>query len=89
RFQDSAWFHAFIHGFERRLEHAAAEGPEVYLDNLSNPSIKALLIASLFERLDRPVVVVCPDPQTAVKYEFELNQFLSRGLRLDGPPKSV
>jgi transcription-repair coupling factor (superfamily II helicase) len=77
RFLDTAWFHEFIRGFESRLNHPSGEPPEAHLENLANPSIKALAIAALFERLHQPVIVVCPDPQTAVKYEFELNQFLS------------
>lgn len=89
-FQDTKWFHTFIHGFETRLNHRAADAPEAHLENLANPSIKALLLASMFERLAQPIIVVCPDPQTAIKYEFELNQFLaSHSVLLNDAPKKV
>lgn len=77
RFLETDWFHTFARSFEARLHHRTAEAPEAHLENLSNPSIKALVIAAAFERLNQPLIVVCPDPQTAVKYEFELNQFLT------------
>ncbi len=77
RFMDTPWFHEFMRGFEARLHGPAADAAEAHLENLANPSIKALVVAALFEHLNQPVVVVCPDPQTAVKYEFELKQFLS------------
>src|SRR5690348_9853396 len=77
RFMDTPWFHEFMRGFEARLHGPASDAAEAHLENLANPSIKALVVAALFERLNQPVVVVCPDPQTAVKYEFELKQFLS------------
>jgi transcription-repair coupling factor (superfamily II helicase) len=70
---DSGWFQQFSRGFEARLQQEQAE---LHLENLANPSVKALVIAALFERLQRPVIVVCPDPQVAAKYEFELNYFL-------------
>jgi transcription-repair coupling factor (superfamily II helicase) len=82
RFTGSEWFGDLSRNFEARLGHTASEAAELHLENLANPSIKALVIASMFRRFQaqgvaRPVIVVCPDPQTAVKYEFELNQFLS------------
>lgn len=73
----TAWFADALQRFETRLLNASNDLPELHLENLGNPSVKALLIASLYRRLQRPVVVVCPDPQTAVKYEFELNQLLT------------
>jgi transcription-repair coupling factor (superfamily II helicase) len=76
RFMDTAWFKNLVSSFETRLNQPGSLTPETHLENLANPSIKAMMIASLYERLDRPVVVVCPDPQTAVKYEFELKQYL-------------
>lgn len=80
RFMETPWFHDFMRGFEARLNSQAGEAPEAHLENLSNPSIKALVMGTLFERLSRPVIVVCPDPQTAVKYEFELKQFLGENI---------
>jgi transcription-repair coupling factor (superfamily II helicase) len=77
RFLETDWFHQFVRNFEARLHNPSAGFPESHLENLSNPSIKALTIAATFERLNQPLIVVCPDPQTAVKYEFELNQFLT------------
>lgn len=77
RFMATDWFHDFVRGFEARLHNRSVETPEAHLENLANPSIKALTIASTFERLNHPLVVVCADPQTAIKYEFELNQLLT------------
>ncbi len=77
RFMETDWFHQFVRNFEAKLHHPSAILPEAHLENLAHPSIKALTIAATFERLNQPIVVVCPDPQTAVKYEFELNQFLT------------
>lgn len=59
-----------------RLVRQPAEADEVHFENLANPSVKALLAASVFHRLQKPVVLVCPDPQTARKYQFELAQLL-------------
>lgn len=73
RFLESNWFQQFAQRFEARLNR---DGAESHLENLANPSVKALTIAALFERLQRPLVVVCPDPQVAMKYEFELGHFL-------------
>ena len=67
-------FHRFARGFEVRLAHERAEA---HLDNLANPSVKALVIAAMLTHFQRPLVVVCPDPQVAAKYEFELNRFLT------------
>ncbi len=75
RFTETAWFQDFFRGFQARL--GQGETAESFVQNLANPSVKALLIASVFDRLQRPVVVVCPDPAVAIKYEFELCQFLS------------
>jgi transcription-repair coupling factor (superfamily II helicase) len=50
---------------------------ETHLDNLANPSVKALLVAATFKLLKQPVVVICPDAHAAQKYQFELHQVLS------------
>ncbi len=50
---------------------------EAHLESLSNPSVKALTIAAMFQHLKRPLMVVCPDPQHAIKYHYELSQYLS------------
>ena len=78
RFSESAWFADWLARFEARL----GKGAESYFENLANPSVKALLLAAVHRKLKRPLVVVCPDPSIAIKYEFELNQFLSDG-RMD------
>jgi transcription-repair coupling factor (superfamily II helicase) len=74
QFMNSEWFRRFASGFEVRLPQGQAEAA---LENLANPSVKALAIAALFERLRRPFIVVCPDPQVAAKYQFEINHFLT------------
>lgn len=79
RFTETPWFQDFFRGFEARL--GKPDVAESFIENLANPSIKSLLVASVFERLQRPVVVVCPDPSVSIKYEFELCQFLSDGRR--------
>lgn len=76
RFAQSDWFQAFARRFETHHQQTPGQA-EACLENLANPSVKALVTAALFERLEQPMIIVCPDPQTTVKYEFELNQFLS------------
>lgn len=83
QFMESDWFTEQVRRFAAQLpeETGRANGdvapPELYLENLANPSVKALLIAAFYERLERPLIVVCPDAQSAVKYEFELEPMLS------------
>jgi transcription-repair coupling factor (superfamily II helicase) len=78
QFMESDWFADCVKRVEGRLAQGDAAPPELYLESLSNPSIKALLIAAFYQRLDRPLIVVCPDSQTAVKYEFELEPMLGQ-----------
>jgi transcription-repair coupling factor (superfamily II helicase) len=80
RFVDSPWFAETARRFSSFLGGDAKA--ELYIENLSNPSIKALLIAAFYERLKQPVIVICPDAQTAVKYQFELEALLG-----DLPPE--
>lgn len=59
------------------LEKLLAPVQDTHVENLANPSVKALLLAALFLKSHRPLMVICPDPQTAMKYQFELAQYLS------------
>ncbi len=75
-FVQSDWFQDAQARLGSRLSAGANAVPELHLENLGNPSVKALLIAAFFRQFNRPMVVLCPDPQAAVKYEFEINQLL-------------
>lgn len=76
RFAETDWFARHDAQLQARFCKAGESLADVYVENLANPSVKALLIAASYQRAQRPTVVVCPDPQIAIKYEFELNQLL-------------
>lgn len=57
-------------------QKAKPTATEAYVENLANPSVKCLLLASLFGKLQRTLVVVCADPAQVGKYAAELNQLL-------------
>ncbi|MFN8614544.1 MAG: transcription-repair coupling factor [Vampirovibrionales bacterium] len=61
---------------ERCQNIQSAQGMDAYVDNVGNPSLKALLIASLFHRLHRPLVVCCSEPAHVHKLAGELSLYL-------------
>ena len=65
-FQTSGWMDT--------LESSLNQHTELHVENLANPSVKALLLAGLFKRENKPLIIINPDPQTALKYQFELRQ---------------
>jgi len=75
-FVQSPWFQETSRRFSSVM--GGDSKAELFIENLSNPSIKALLIAACFEQLKQPTIVVCPDAQTAVKYQFELETLLGK-----------
>lgn len=55
---------------------AKREQQEVYLEGISNPSVKALLVAGLFSSQQKPMVVLCVDPQGTARYYRDLLELL-------------
>lgn len=51
---------------------------EVHLENLSNPALKALTIAGLFQEHQCPLIVVCVDPQESLHFYRDLIEILPR-----------
>ncbi|MEB3286303.1 MAG: transcription-repair coupling factor [Vampirovibrionales bacterium] len=58
------------------VRHLLQSSQDSHVENLANPSVKALLLAALFEETQKPLVVICPEPQAALKYQIELSQYL-------------
>ncbi|MDH4378422.1 MAG: transcription-repair coupling factor [Vampirovibrionales bacterium] len=61
---------------ERCQNLKSADGMEAYVDNVGNPSLKALLLAGLFNTLHRPLVVCCSEPAHVHKLASELGLYL-------------
>jgi len=51
---------------------------EAHLENLSNPAVKALVVASVFKQTQKPMVWVCAEAHQVQKYRFELSQYLDQ-----------
>lgn len=75
-FSSANWVQAMATRFTQDPANLNPPVIETYLENLANPSVKALLTASVFRKIRRPMVVVCSDPLTAVKFYAELRQYL-------------
>jgi transcription-repair coupling factor (superfamily II helicase) len=76
RFRDLQWVQALNARLVRGAQ-SEASGAEVYLEHLLNPSVKALLISTLYKLQPRMTVMVCPDPMSTLKLYHELRQYLS------------
>lgn len=50
---------------------------EAYVENLGNPSVKCLLLASLFKQTQKPLMVICSDPTQVHKYHAELTDYVN------------
>jgi transcription-repair coupling factor (superfamily II helicase) len=71
RFMASPWVSAMVN----RL--CLVDAPQdVILDNLANPSVKWLVVASVFQQSRRSVVLLSPDPHLSEKIADELAQYL-------------
>jgi transcription-repair coupling factor (superfamily II helicase) len=71
----SLFAHAgWTEGLAQRFRNDPAA--DIEIDQLGNPSVKALLVASLFEDLKQPIVLVAPDAQAATRYQAALEQYL-------------
>lgn len=79
-FSQAGWAMAMSHRFLQEGDEGAGAPVEVYLENLANPSVKALVIASVFKALhqplNQPMILVCPDTQATLKFYHELRQYL-------------
>lgn len=49
---------------------------EAHLENLSNPALKALMVAGVFQEHQCPIVLVCTDPQECMRYYRDLIELL-------------
>jgi transcription-repair coupling factor (superfamily II helicase) len=49
---------------------------DTHLENLSNPALKALVVAGVFKEHQCPVMVVCSDPHECMRYYRDLLQLL-------------
>jgi transcription-repair coupling factor (superfamily II helicase) len=49
---------------------------EAHVDNLANPALKTLIVASLLQDHQVPILVVCPDPQEVQRYYRDLLELL-------------
>jgi transcription-repair coupling factor (superfamily II helicase) len=52
------------------------ESQEIYLEGITNPSVKAMFMAGLLEQQARPIVVLCADPQSTTRYFRDLIELL-------------
>jgi transcription-repair coupling factor (superfamily II helicase) len=66
RFQSADWLSPLLARLERR---------EAFLENLTSASLKALVIAAVFQRLRHPLLLITPDPNTGLKLYGELLQY--------------
>ncbi len=66
RFQSADWLSPLLTRLERR---------EAHLENLTTASLKALVIAAVFQRLRQPLLLITPDPNTGLKLYGELLQY--------------
>ncbi|MBY0450825.1 MAG: transcription-repair coupling factor [Cyanobacteria bacterium] len=73
-FSHHEWFVELANRFLR--ESVQGQAFECHLDNLSNPSLKSLILASLLQHTRRPIILLCSEPQHVQKYRYELNQLL-------------
>lgn len=76
RFRQVDWVKTLANRYWLRLDQQPGGVIEAHLENVSNPSVKALAMAAVFKHLGKPLVVICQDPQSALKYRFELRQCL-------------
>lgn len=77
RFSQANWLQALASRLLLDPARAASGSQEIYMENLANPSVKALLLAALFRKVRQPMVMLCHDPQAALKFQTELQHYLS------------
>lgn len=61
-----------------KLVKPASTHSEIHIENISNPSVKSLMVAGMFEQLKQPVLFVLSDPHDATRFYFELNKLLAK-----------
>ncbi len=49
---------------------------ETHLENVSNPALKALMVAGLFQEHQCPLILVCTDPHECMRYYRDLVELL-------------
>ncbi len=70
------WVIELANRFLRKLEDMPDGGCEASLENLANPAVKALIMASVFKHNRRSMIMVCSEPHHVQKYRYELRQYL-------------
>jgi transcription-repair coupling factor (superfamily II helicase) len=76
-FIKTRWFQDFAQKVDTSLHARQPLTKDLVLENLSNASVKALAVAALFSQIRRPLVMVCSDPQVALKFQYALTQFIA------------
>lgn len=51
---------------------------ETHIENLSNPALKALVVAGMFQTHQCPILLVCADPHECMRYYRDLIELLPR-----------
>ena len=71
----------WIDALTKRFLGKHSKSQQLRLEGIANPSIKALVIASLFQQLKaagRSLILVCPDPTTLMRYQVDLETLLKQ-----------
>ncbi|MBY0404040.1 MAG: transcription-repair coupling factor, partial [Cyanobacteria bacterium] len=75
-FLAAQWLMGLISKYQQDPQKYTPPVIETYLENLTNPSVKALLVSAVFHRLKKQILLVCPDPITTFKLYSELRHYL-------------
>ena len=85
----TAKVHPLCHWLQGKLKQSAVLGAiearlgkksvlsEMWVAPLENPSLKALLLVELLQKTQKPLIVVCPDPQHVLRLETALAPLLT------------
>ena len=75
--QQSAVFHSVRNKISGSGLTQAQTIQEVYIDGVSNPSLRVIFVAALIEQLKEPVIVLVTDAQASKRYHRDLLELLS------------
>ncbi len=75
-FLSNDWVIELANRFLRKLEDMPEGVCEANLENLANPAVKALIMASIFKHTRRSMLMLCSEPHHVQKYRYELRQYL-------------
>ena len=71
-FQKKVWVQALV----ERVQRLSGKTSELRLDHLANPSVKALVVATLLQQSQRPIIYISADPQQLTHLQLSLDQLL-------------